>query len=356
MVVRDLLLFYSECGMTYAVISEILHLHHNILLSANAICKRLKRYGLQCRRGPVSITQQELQSIVLDKLKLLPKTVGYRQLTDLLKQEGHHVRRYDKLKPYGFPIHGCIDGKIMWLNVCPSNNDPKLVAHFYMSRVKKLQGCPLIVQADKGTENTIIGALQCIFREDDDREISGRRGFQYISSQLNQRIESWWSSFRRRSSQWWIELFKDLVQSGQYEVSSQKALSEFTYVRIHLEVASWCIELHVNFDPCIIPQRDLDAVAEQWNNHHMSMSRHVNCPNGRPNVLYCVPSISGSTDCLQDVGNDAIEFGFSHTIEPTISGDEEFDRSADEYCSKIGLTLPETWQQALQLYYFLLDM
>lgn len=278
-----------------------------------------------------------------------PNGVQFRSRRRLLRRTYYslgpnhtwHIDGYDKLKPYGFPIHGCIDGysrKIMWLNVCPSNNDPKLEAHFYMSRVKKLQGCPLIVQADKGTENTIIGALQCIFREDDDREISGRRGFQYISSQLNQRIESWWSSFRRRSSQWWIELFKDLVQSGQYEVSSQKALRCMRY--------------------CFLPliQRDLDAVAEQWNNHHMSMSRHVNCPNGRPNVLYCVPSISGSTDCLQDVGNDAIEFGFSHTIEPTISGDEEFDRSADEYCSKIGLTLPETWQQALQLYYFLLDM
>ena len=29
-----------------------------------------------------------------------------------------HVDGYDKLKPYGFPIHGCIDGwsrKVLWL-------------------------------------------------------------------------------------------------------------------------------------------------------------------------------------------------------------------------------------------------
>ena len=25
------------------------------------------------------------------------------------------VNRYDKLKPYGFPIHGCIDGYVNWL-------------------------------------------------------------------------------------------------------------------------------------------------------------------------------------------------------------------------------------------------
>ena len=38
-----------------------------------------------------------------------------------------HVDGYDKLKPYGFPIHGGIDGfsrKIIWLKVCRTNNDP----------------------------------------------------------------------------------------------------------------------------------------------------------------------------------------------------------------------------------------
>ncbi len=32
-----------------------------------------------------------------------------------------HIDGYDKLKPYGFPIHGCIDGfsrYIIWLKVC----------------------------------------------------------------------------------------------------------------------------------------------------------------------------------------------------------------------------------------------
>ena len=36
-----------------------------------------------------------------------------------------HTDGYDKLKPFGFPIHGCIDGwsrKIIWLRVARSNN------------------------------------------------------------------------------------------------------------------------------------------------------------------------------------------------------------------------------------------
>lgn len=38
-----------------------------------------------------------------------------------------HADGYDKLKPYGFPVHGCIDGwsrKLLWLVVTQSNNSP----------------------------------------------------------------------------------------------------------------------------------------------------------------------------------------------------------------------------------------
>lgn len=38
-----------------------------------------------------------------------------------------HVDSHDKLKPYSFPVHDCIDGcsrKVLWLNVCRTNNDP----------------------------------------------------------------------------------------------------------------------------------------------------------------------------------------------------------------------------------------
>ena len=41
-----------------------------------------------------------------------------------------HVDGYDKIKPYGFPIHGCIDGwsrKIMWLRVSRTNNNPEVI-------------------------------------------------------------------------------------------------------------------------------------------------------------------------------------------------------------------------------------
>jgi len=44
-----------------------------------------------------------------------------------------YVDGYDKLKSYGLPIHGCVDGfsrRIMWLKVRKSNKDPAIPASF----------------------------------------------------------------------------------------------------------------------------------------------------------------------------------------------------------------------------------
>jgi hypothetical protein len=42
-----------------------------------------------------------------------------------------HIDGYDKLKPYGFPIHGAMDGfsrTILWLKVVRSNNNPHVIS------------------------------------------------------------------------------------------------------------------------------------------------------------------------------------------------------------------------------------
>ena len=43
-----------------------------------------------------------------------------------------HFDGYDRLKPFGFAIHACINGysrKVLWLSWLQSNKDPKLVCH-----------------------------------------------------------------------------------------------------------------------------------------------------------------------------------------------------------------------------------
>ena len=94
---------------------------------------------------------------------------------------------YDKFKPFGFPIHGCIDGwsrKIMWLQVA------EVPAKNFLECVTKYGGCPVKVRNTCGTENGVLAAIQCDIRGTADAHVFG-------SSSSNQRIEGWWSFYRR---------------------------------------------------------------------------------------------------------------------------------------------------------------
>ncbi len=75
-----------------------------------------------------------------------------------------HVDGYDKLKLFGFPIHGVVDGysrRVLWLKVARTNNNPVVIANYYVECVKELQGCPRILRANPGTENGTMAAIQC---------------------------------------------------------------------------------------------------------------------------------------------------------------------------------------------------
>lgn len=67
-----------------------------------------------------------------------------------------HIDRFDKLKPYGFAIHGAIDGfsrRILWLEVASSNSDPAVIGSYFLNCVKQLHGCPPNARTDPDTEN-----------------------------------------------------------------------------------------------------------------------------------------------------------------------------------------------------------
>ena len=68
---------------------------------------------------------------------------------------------YDKLKPYGFPVHSCMcsfSRKIIWLKLVRSNNDPRIPANLFLDAVTSLKVCPMLVCTDCGTENGIISS------------------------------------------------------------------------------------------------------------------------------------------------------------------------------------------------------
>ncbi|XP_065892437.1 uncharacterized protein [Dysidea avara] len=135
-----------------------------------------------------------------------------------------HCDGYDKLKPFGFAIHGCIDGysrRILWLHVSPSNNDPYIIAGYYLNCVEKLAGCPTILRTDRGTENTNIAFLQPFLRDQHDDPFAKEKSFMYGQSTSNQRIEAWWGQLRKNAAQWWMDYFKALRETGELDDSSE---------------------------------------------------------------------------------------------------------------------------------------
>ena len=56
--------------------------------------------------------------------------------------------------------------------------------------MKEMEGYPIKLITDLGTENVLAAAMQTVFRQDID-------GHQYVPSPRNQIIESWWSFFTK---------------------------------------------------------------------------------------------------------------------------------------------------------------
>ena len=81
----------------------------------------------------------------MDTLKQIDPEVSNNQRACKLKRREYrntganlfwHANVYDKLKPFGFPIHGCIDGhscKIIWLKTVHSTNNPCIIGSIFLN-------------------------------------------------------------------------------------------------------------------------------------------------------------------------------------------------------------------------------
>ena len=104
----------------------------------------------------ITVPRNEVQKLMKE---LDPEGCDLRRRRKLQKREytspgpnfAWHVDGYDKLlklKDYGFPIHGAIDGfsrKILWLRVTKTNDDPAVTASFYLKCVREQAGCPVLL-------------------------------------------------------------------------------------------------------------------------------------------------------------------------------------------------------------------
>ncbi|XP_064630795.1 uncharacterized protein LOC135489386 [Lineus longissimus] len=191
-----------------------------------------------------------------------------------------HIDGYDKLKPFSFAIHGAIDGysrRILWLEVGTTNNNPKVIAYYYLDAVKQLGGCPQRCRSDIGTENCDVEDLQRLFHSLNGLPADGGC-FLYGKSTSNQCIESWWSVLRRQNTDWRINFFKDLRDSGLYQDGEP----------LHVECLRYCF--------MDVLQNELNRVAIEWNRHTLQVKRNCQSPRGKPDVMYFTPELYNTRD------------------------------------------------------------
>ncbi|XP_032228118.2 uncharacterized protein LOC116611723 [Nematostella vectensis] len=203
-----------------------------------------------------------------------------------------HLDGYDKLKPFGFCIHGTIDGysrRILWLKVGVTNNDPYVIATYFINYVYKHGNRATVIRGDCGSEHTHIAQIQRYLRADHGDSLSYEKSFLYGRSVSNQRIEAWWSFLRKTEKNWWMNFFKDLRDQGQYCDNDT----------VQVECLKFCFMQLI--------QDELDRVSMHWNLHRIRPCINQETPPGRTDVLYYLPELNDFNRrcrkevCLDDV-------------------------------------------------------
>ena len=312
---EELIKLYFERCYTNIEITNALALGHAIIISTRTVKRILKRLNLK-RRTPIMSPLEDVVAVILKEIEGSGSCLGYRTMWKRLKTQYRlkvtrdtimqalrvidpngvdrrkrrrlqrrkyrcpgpnyiwHIDGYDKLKPYGFSIHGCIDGfsrRILWLEVGPTNNNPNVIASYYLRCLHRLGVVPRIIRADLGNENSVVRFLQPYFRFNDDGKFSGRKSFMYGKSTSNQRIEAYWSKLRIQYTDWWINFFKDLRDSGTYDDSDP----------LHLDCLRFCFTR--------LLRKGINNIATEWNQHRIQVKKNQEIPSGIPDVLYFFP-------------------------------------------------------------------
>lgn len=309
---KELIIYYHNLKpkLKLMEICNIINTHHGFSLSYRKLKELCKKYQLTRARN---ISDSDLMELVSNEVNTSLCQAGYRQFTDFIMLKYNlkismeavrktlklidpsgveerrnkvikrriygsdgpgdifHIDGNDKLKKWGFAIHGCIDGfsrKIIWLEVSTSNNDPVIIAHYFLKAVKNYQICPKLLRMDNGTENIYCQDLQVFFT-------GSNQSYLCAASTRNQRIESFWSRLKRYKTNWWIDFFHSMVKDKIYCPSNE----------IHVELLLYC------FMPII--QYELNQFAKVWNARNVRKSSAA--PGGRPDVLFHMPGSQGFT-------------------------------------------------------------
>ncbi|CAL9704018.1 unnamed protein product [Knipowitschia caucasica] len=311
---EQLIKLYYNLGMSYNDILSALLRRHGILISRKHLLRILKDNRLGRRRDFADL--DSIFDFVQQQLQGPGKMHGYRWMFTKCRESGLKARKedvrmilaeldpegsalrkkrrlnrrqyfckgpnhiwhtdsYDKLKPYGVCINGCIDGfsrKVIWVNAYKTSSDPKVIAGYFLEALETLGSCPRLVRTDRGTENGVLVAIQQHLRANHTDRLSGEQSYIAGVSTANQRIESWWGILRKEGIEYWIQLLGEVRDQGMFDGGFlDKAILQL------------CIMGMI--------QEELQKIKSVWNAHRIRPSTNLNVPAGIPNVMYLAPEL-----------------------------------------------------------------
>ena len=280
----QLVQYYYEIRpkMKYEKIRLVINNHHNMQLSSSQMKSCLLQFGLSRKQN---VNDAVLENIIRNELRTSLSLIGYRQMThNVCRKYGlnisyekvrkaslkvdpggvelrsrnvirrrvyetkgpfhvSHIDGHDKLKKWGFALYGGIDGfsrKVLWLNVSTTNNDPLVVANYFLQCVTRYKMAPKQLRFDRGNENIYCQDIQTFLTKTED-------SYRYGSSVRNQRIEALCSRLLRFRVHWWVEFFRTMGSDGIYK-------GEFI---LHYELLYFCfmsaLQYELNEFQTIIP-------------------------------------------------------------------------------------------------------
>ncbi|XP_053274006.1 uncharacterized protein LOC128436266 [Pleuronectes platessa] len=350
-------------------------------MNLSTLKRRLKEAGLTRRTNYTPIAT--VQATVAQELRGSGQLLGYRAMWQTLQQKYHltvkrddvrqtiarldpsgvqlrsrrrfvrrgyftegpnqvwHADGYDKLKPFGIAISGCIDGfsrKVMWLMSGSTNNDPGIIAQYYMQCVSEFGQLPARLRTDCGTENGTMAAMHCALRSQHRDDFAGSLSHMYGTSTANQRIESWWSFFRKQRTQFWIDVFSDLRERHLFNGSHEhKCLIRYVFLAVL--------------------QKELDEYRQLWNNHTIRPVRQSRCPSGKPEAMYHLPDRFDGRECGFPVSQEALhQFDDLLPAPRSLCGDVDLQSHFADLERQSGLALPVNWTTAVVNYISLKNM
>ncbi|KAL3831998.1 hypothetical protein ACJMK2_005664 [Sinanodonta woodiana] len=373
----ELIKFYFKLGLLYKDITTVLSVKHGITISERHLRRILNINGLsrhkdysdvanvllfisnelnhsgqlhgyrwmhaKCLANGLRVRKEDVR-LILSALD--PNGCQARKARRLNRREYFakgpnfiwHIDSYDKLKPYGFCINGCIDGfsrNIVWLFVYHNSSDPRIIGGYFISTVEKLNGVPTLVRGDMGTENCYVKSFQRFLRRNRQNEEVNENAFIEGASTHNQRIECWWGHFRKQCAEFWIDLFQRIRNNGYFSGDIlDKGILQFCFMGMI--------------------QDEMDEVVKVWNMHLIRPTRNCVMPSGRPTVMYQTPTLYGTQNYqsfvpMEDIDTCRAECLFRETY--------PCDKEIFDLCAFImeeeRLAFPTDPYEGLDLYLFL---